>query len=356
MSERATILHDSPWQGVIYLTGGGAEFITEQLKTPGASRTVLEIMVPYSEAALTDLLQFKPDQFCSDATARAIAMAAFQRARSLGADQPFGLGCTASLATDRPKRGEHRAYIAVQTQDTTYALHVQLAGDRHSQENELCDALWSAASECLNLKLDSSTITAASRRRIKAPNHWQSLMLGKADKHATQTHDGALLFPGSFNPLHQAHRRMMEMAEELTGLAGAYELSIVNVDKPMLDYAELETRLQQFNRPVWLTRLATFREKARHFRQAHFVVGADTLLRIIDSRYYRDDNARESALSELVAQQVTFIVFGRSLGTTYQGLSDIDVPPSLAGRCIEITRDAFHEPVSSTDLRQRGPT
>jgi hypothetical protein len=79
---------------------------------------VLEAVVPYSLAALVDWIGGKPDQACSEATARAMAMAAFMRVRELAPDADveklIGVGCTASLATDRPKRGERRIHVAVQ--------------------------------------------------------------------------------------------------------------------------------------------------------------------------------------------------------------------------------------------------
>ena len=62
MSERALSLHDSPWQGVFYVTGGGMPFVSEILSTPGASATVLEAQVPYANLALTELLGRQPDQ------------------------------------------------------------------------------------------------------------------------------------------------------------------------------------------------------------------------------------------------------------------------------------------------------
>ena len=37
MSGRAQRLHDTPWQGVFYLTGGGISLLDEMLGTAGAS-------------------------------------------------------------------------------------------------------------------------------------------------------------------------------------------------------------------------------------------------------------------------------------------------------------------------------
>ena len=50
-------------------------------EVPGASRTVLEAIVPYSEGSLVRWLGGPPDRACSPPTARAMAMAAYCRAR-----------------------------------------------------------------------------------------------------------------------------------------------------------------------------------------------------------------------------------------------------------------------------------
>src|SRR5262249_18559734 len=96
-----------------------------------------------------------------------------------------------------------------------------------------------------------------------------------------------LLLPGSFNPLHPGH---LELAALRLGRPAAFELSVVNADKPPLSESEVRRRLRQFARqaPVWLTRAPTFLEKARLFGGAVFVVGADTAVRIVQPRFYGD--------------------------------------------------------------------
>lgn len=108
-------IHRSGRQWVLALTGGGATAVGDLLAVPGGSASILEAVVPYSWPALIDWLGGKPDHACSARTARAMAMAAFQRALKLadpatGVENLIGLGCTASLASDRPKRGPHRLH------------------------------------------------------------------------------------------------------------------------------------------------------------------------------------------------------------------------------------------------------
>src|SRR3954464_16046599 len=107
-------LHPSGRRCAFALTGGGTGAAALLLNVPGASRTVLEVSVPYHEAALTDYLLRRPEQFCSPATADALAARAYERARWHDpAASVIGVGCTAGLATDRPKRGDHRFHVAV---------------------------------------------------------------------------------------------------------------------------------------------------------------------------------------------------------------------------------------------------
>src|SRR5436853_790498 len=104
-------IHAARGQIVLAITGGGTAAIANLLVVPGGSRTVLEAVVPYSAESLAEFIGGQPENFCSPRTARLMAMAAFQRARHLqrlaASDQrqaAIGVGCTASLVSDHPKR------------------------------------------------------------------------------------------------------------------------------------------------------------------------------------------------------------------------------------------------------------
>ena len=111
-------IHASGRRVVLAITGGGSGAIGELLRVPGGSRTLVEAIVPYDGASLARFLARAPDQACSEETATAMARRARERVRTLApeATTAVGLGATASLASDRPKKGEHRCHIAVATQ------------------------------------------------------------------------------------------------------------------------------------------------------------------------------------------------------------------------------------------------
>ncbi len=150
---------------------------------------------------------------------------------------------------------------------------------------------------------------------------------------------------------------MAQIAREWLGVPIEFEISILNVDKPPLDYLEIDARARQFDdgQPLWLTRTPTFLEKSRQFPGATFVLGTDTLRRIADPRYYGGDPlACQRAIQQMTVQGCQFLVFGRLIGDRLVTLADLDLPEPLRAVCREVPTEVFREDTSSTELRRRG--
>ena len=148
-SERLRLIdqiHDSSLSIVIAATGGGVASISDLLLVPGASRTVIEAFVPYSFAALSHLIGYPPDQAVSEEVAKQMALACLRRAEELaeGNTPVAGVACTAALVTDRQRRGDNRAHIAVATSEglalTNIALEKDL-NDRATEDRIVSDAV-----------------------------------------------------------------------------------------------------------------------------------------------------------------------------------------------------------------------
>jgi cytidyltransferase-like protein len=163
------------------------------------------------------------------------------------------------------------------------------------------------------------------------------------------------LLPGSFDPFHQGHRSLAQVAAEIIGKPVAFELSVVNVDKPQLTADEVRRRLMPFNghASVWLTHAARFVDKADAFPHTTFVVGADTALRIVLPRYYGDEVRMLAALVHLRERACRFLVACR---VNMQGncltLDDIPIPAGFGDLFEEIPAGRFRMDISSTALRQ----
>ena len=356
---------------VIVSTGGGSAAISHVLSTPGASGVVLEAAIPYAREAVDRLLGGPQETYCSSRAARRLAMAAWQRARALGAapEQAVGIAVAASLRTRQPKRGEHRVFVALQTLRATMVTSVVLEKEARSreEEEELAAAL---LLECLASVPQDSAPAALLQGRLRpgekvavertaALEPWQALLAGSrnavlaAGTEAAPTGD-QLIFPGSFDPLHDGHRLMVRIAEEIAERPLAYELSIANVDKPSLDYQEIESRASQFRgQPLWLTRAATFIEKLAIFPSSTFVMGADTFVRLAEPRYYGgSQEAADRAVRTIAENARGLIVFGRARDGVFEEPSTLPAPEPLRRIAYFVSQREFRIDISSTALRR----
>lgn len=165
------------------------------------------------------------------------------------------------------------------------------------------------------------------------------------------------VLPGSFNPLHHGHTTLAAVAAGRLGVPVGFELSAANVDKPELAAEEVARRVAQFAGvgPVWVTRAATFAEKADLFPGTAFVVGFDTAARLIDPRYYGGDpDRRDAALRQLAGRGCRVAVGGRvDAGGVFRTWGGEGLADEFAGLFLPLSENDFRVDVSSTQLRGR---
>jgi len=371
LAEVVAQIHATPRKIVLVVTGGGSGAIAQLLAVPGGSQTLLEALVPYASRSLIDFLGAEPEHYCTAATARLMAMQGYHRAMQLraGGEPVAGVACTASLVSDRPKRGPHRCHIAVQDGRSTTTDSLTLTKgrrDRAGEEDVVARVVLAAVARACGLArevpiplLEGEQIET---RRTEPLDPIRKLVVGEV-RRVVVAPDGAMhsdgptikaALSGAFHPMHDGHRELARVASEMLGREVAFELSVTNVDKPPLDFTEIEKRLAQFagRDTVVLTDAPTFLEKARLLLGCVFVVGADTADRIVAARYYGDDDQQMlDALSEIRRLGCRFLVAGRLVAGRWQTLADVPIPRGYEDLFEAIPESRFRRDISSTDIR-----
>lgn len=406
----------------------------------------------------------------------------------------FGISCTAALVSAFPKKGDHRAHVGIYSNSpegghgTTYSITLAKGLRDRPEEDALCSRLiLDVITKHVGLPLLPDSLLLSRSPPPSEPNqgladqhlevvdvvdHPNSDAIGnvtsRASKHALYFSTGeigapitcienvtlpagTLIYPGSFNPLHDGHlslvRSQLDLLEQqFRSAAGSleegststtpfrpplvvFEIGAVNADKPPLPRDEITKRLSQFhahsnplfsrwgitNFAVSITSEPLFLGKAAIFPGCDFLIGADTMVRLINSKYYADrtsssrtgggaaeavvlgtdSEARRtanmvSALSTIAARRCRFVVGGRVKSVTVSGRTEslfetcdailhgdyeavagggsepavaapghrvIDVlPQTVVDLFVNLSEEQFRLDLSSTELRNKGMT
>ncbi|MDE2778633.1 MAG: hypothetical protein OXI91_03010 [Chloroflexota bacterium] len=370
-------IHGTPHKSVLAVAGAGSGAMSWLLGVSGASRTLLETLVPYGRLSMIDLVGQEPAQYVSPENARDMARAAYRRGLTLLEDDSpvVGVACTATIATDRPKRGDHRACIAIWDEKGTTSYNLKLdkgKRGRTGEEEVVSRLLIQVLAEAYGVEAEIDIgFTDAENPVVESlahPNPVQRLLSGDTDMVMVQVTgemaaaDGGsagavAVLPGSFNPLHEGHLKMAEIARLMTGLEVVYELAVLNVDKPPLEESEIRRRLEGLEGlgRVALTRTPTFWQKSELFPGGVFVIGWDTMIRLIDPRYYgNSETTMLTALAEIWARGCRFLVAGRQVDGNFRTLDETPVPQGFQPLFQAIPEAQFRADISSTELRTRG--
>ncbi|XP_061992261.1 uncharacterized protein LOC133710254 isoform X1 [Rosa rugosa] len=370
-------IHSTPTQSVLYLSGGASQAVAWLLSVPGASSTVLETVVPYSRMSMIQLLGKIPDKFCSQHTAEEMALLAYNRALKLSSpgSPVLGVGFTGSLASSHPKLGDHRFYLSTRTSDRLSVSTVTLSkGLRNREEEDMVAShlvLKAIANACkvpgtFVSDLTESEVPDECEKQFSEDEELEQLINGQicfkvypfSSEPSVPIAERRIILSGSFNPLHEGHFKLLEVASSICGDGyPCFELSAINADKPPLSISQIKDRVKQFQKvgkTVIISNQPYFYKKAELFPGSAFVIGADTAARLVNPKYYDGDYRKMlDILLGCKKTGSTFLVGGRNVDGVFKVLEDFEIPEELRDMFISIPPEKFRMDISSTEIRKK---
>ena len=183
--------------------------------------------------------------------------------------------------------------------------------------------------------------------------NFEDLIKGKKSFLSSSDSLSKAILSGSFNPLHKGHKAMHDHARKVLDSDIFFEVCIKNADKPTLNYEEVTNVIDQFNSSDnWLlTKVGKFTEKAMLFPNSTFILGTDTLARVVNEKFYLNKDQMLAELEIFNANNNNFLVFGREVEGSFVSLQDINIPVNINSRFTEVTEQDFRLDISSTELR-----
>ena len=361
MQELIKKIHQSPFKVTIVSSGGGTEAISSLLQVPGASNTILESYIPYAKESMDAYLNKKPDHYCSMQTCLSMAANAYKSCSKIASETKskhlIGISITASLATTYTKIGDHKFYIVLQTSSYTKSVACILDKNTRSRKEEeelIANYVMHLLGEACGIKVNKPSHSEdVDISKTNAEKSWVKLLNNEVNYVSSSKSKPELIFPGSFNPLHEGHIRMRDLAEKKTGMQTTFEICAKNADKPPLTFQEIKRTLDQFDEnDSWvMTSAGRFSEKAEMFPNSVFIIGADTLLRVFDEKFYSSNKDMNEHVERFNDHNIHFLVFGRKVDDKFISLEDINIPSKIRSRCTGFNEGSFRDDISSTEIR-----
>ena len=365
----------------VVATGAGAGIQDALWRVCGASSFLQGASFPYSPQESADFAGLKPEQYVSQDFALDLAFAAYMRAIDLNdpADEPVGLAVTASVATSREHRGDHRAHVVCMTRERivgrTFILEKGVGDAARQKDGRIVDgAALGVLAASLGLaepqEQDVALETAARVRFFEHPVFWpDGRRLGRDGLDPSWP-----LFPGAFDPPHEGHEKMADhlkhwgqahlAADAMKTAEPVFTICANPPHKEALSVQEMLRRAKRLrHRITYFTENDPFYiDKARAHPGTPLVIGADALLRMLDPKWGLDVKAMFAEFRQLGTK---FMLFGREVNGEFLGAEDAfmklphdcwDLFIAMGGRWDVSSTALRHPPEGCTTTAGSDPT
>lgn len=351
----------------IAATGAGAGLQALLWSVPGCSSLLSGASFPYAQEETDSFLGHSPGRYASAEAATDLAVGAYLRARRatpLG-KVPVGIGIAASVASLKEHRGDHRVHVAALTPDRASVTSARLMkGTGHAARGAdgsaadllgLSELLAATGSPEMGDQAKAAVLDRISLVTRAQGSSASALFAATLDAFPLVLSDGRrrplsdlpglcqlgrlLVHPGTFNPPHVGHIEGARAAFDVfsaeeggrvrPGAAPRRLVHSITLDppnKPALSATEALDRAAALGRlggDVLLGRGdPLFVDKAERLPGAAFVVGADTVVRMLDPRW---GPSTAQVLDRLMRAGTRLYVVGRQVTSAAGHVQFVDV-------------------------------
>lgn len=351
-------------------SGAGFGFMHYLWSVPGISKVLSHCYVNYSMTSTFDHLGFKPDSVCCADTALELAMRAFYTAYEFGEVPTIGLGITASVASTREHRGEHRIFVSAFGAGHIRTYYVRLrkgVGEEvRAKDGLVCDLLLTKA---LFAALKNSSWARVPEADVVFPDNVEAIeisetsdiALGLLLEHPYFRGDGtratfkemveevgpggAGLYPGAFYPPHFGHFGIEKAFEQATHLPTIFTIDAGAPHKSPLSVVDLVRRakLLRGHRLLVTKDLPLYIDKAEVLPGYQVIMGSDAFRRMLDPVWGVDIN---DLRERLVKAGTRIVVADRMDQGFLRTLDDLRPPEQFPCERLAVRFD-----ISSSEIR-----
>ena len=314
----------------VIATGAGAGLQQRLWEVPGSSAYLAGCSFPYAAEEQEELLGFMPEHFCSEEAAVDLASAAYMKAYKFGGKKPIGVGITASVASEKIHRGDHRVFICVMTDEKVnlfqHTFEKQVGSAARHLDGDDCDnwGFWmlletAGISETNALGKFTKDVTALARERFFLRPFFAAN--GKRlDTIPTNKH--MAIMPGAYNPPHEGHLGTAQSVMDEFGRTVVFEVTAEPPHKEALSVQALlqRAKLLQGHDRLFTRKEPYYLDKAKAFPGIPLVLGADAMVRMLDPKWGIEPL---DLFKKFIDLETKLLVAGRTIDDQFVTCQDI---------------------------------